>query len=51
MQMGKKKKKEFQSNNSWEVGGLLDFNASDASIPIKADDRVLLRTHAIGEVD
>lgn len=47
----KKRKTEFQSHNSWEGGRLLDINASDADIPIEADEGVLLRADAVGEVD
>lgn len=32
-------------------GGLLDLNTSDAGLPVDADDGVLLRAHAVGEVD
>lgn len=33
------------------AGGLLDLNTFDAGLPIEADDGVLLRTDAVGEVD
>lgn len=46
-----KRESEHPSNDSWEGGGLLDFNAPDANIPIKAEDGVLLCTYAVGELD
>lgn len=33
------------------LGDSLDFNAGDAGVAVDVDDRVLLRAHAVREVD
>lgn len=50
-QTNRKIKQEFQFSNSRVDVVLLDLNASDDSIPMKAHDRVFLCTHAIGETE
>lgn len=34
-----------------DAGRLFNLNAGDANVPIEAEEGVLLRTHAVGEID
>lgn len=45
------RKEGFRSVNWCRVEVLLDLKASDASVPVEADELVFLSAHAVGEVD
>lgn len=42
---------EVQSTNCWDDGSLLDLNASDVNVAIKADDGARLRTRTVWKAE